>query len=161
MSGKKERGNIWLAVAGLLVVEGKILVAKKAYGATKGLWTLPSGFVNCDETVDQAAVREVKEETGLDAEPVGIIAVRSGVLRAGQHDTLLVFRLRVTGGSLKPCERELEALDWRTPEELAADPDCTEFLAGICREVLQNEGLVEHPITHTHDYGYSTYKVFY
>ena len=157
---KKKRGDIWLAASGFVMQEGRILVVKKDYGATKGLWTLPSGFVNPDETVDMAAAREVREETGLIAEPEGILAVRTGVLRYGKTDTLIVFRLRPVGGELKRCEKELQEIAWKTPEELASDPDTTEFLATLVRQVRNTPALVEHPITHTRDYGYSTYKIF-
>ena len=157
---KKERGDIWLAASGFVMQDGRILVVKKDYGATKGLWTLPSGFVNPDETVDMAAVREVREETGLIAEAEGILAVRTGVLRYGKTDNLLVFRLRPVGGELKRCETELQEIAWKTPDELIHDPDTTEFLATLVRKVQNNPGLVEHPITHTRDYGYSTYKIF-
>jgi ADP-ribose pyrophosphatase YjhB (NUDIX family) len=156
----KERGNIWLAVVGMVIHEGKILAVKKSYGATKGLWTLPGGFVNADETIDMAAVREVREETGIIAEPEGIIAVRSGVLRKGIHDTLLVFRLRHAGGVEERCEREIETMAWLTPDELVNDPDCTEFLAALVREVKDNEGLKNRPFELTRDYGYSTFKFF-
>ena len=156
----KERGDIWLAASGFLLHEGKLLVVKKAYSATKGLWTLPSGFVNTDETVDMAAVREVKEETGLDAEVDSLLAVRTGVLRKGKQDTLLVFRLRLLGGEIVRNERELETVAWMTPEELANDPNTTEFLATLVREVRDNPGLIERPIRHVRDYGYSMYKIF-
>ncbi|MCX7571697.1 NUDIX hydrolase [Tumebacillus sp. DT12] len=155
-----ERGDIWLAVAGMVVRDGKVLVVKKSYGATKGLWTLPGGFVNADETLDMAASREVREETGIEATAEAILAVRSGVLRKGKHDTLLVFRLRYAGGTETRCEREIDTIDWLTPDEIAEHPDTTEFLAKIVREVQAKDGLQEHPIEHTRDYGYSVYKMF-
>jgi 8-oxo-dGTP diphosphatase len=155
-----ERGDIWLAVTGMVVRDGKVLVVKKSYSATKGLWTLPGGFVNTDETIDAAAVREVREETGIIAVPEGIVAVRSGVLRKGKHDTLLVFRLRYEGGEEARCEREIETLAWLTPEEIASSPDSTEFLANIIVAVQNKPGMIEHPIEHQRDYGYSTYKMF-
>lgn len=156
----KDRGNIWLAVVGMVFHDGKILVVKKSYGATKGLWTLPGGFVNPDETIDMAAAREVKEETGLDATAESIVAVRSGVLRKGIHDTLLVFRLRLAGGDLERCEREIAEVAWLTPQEILEDPNTTEFLAALVREVQDKPGLADHPIEMVRDYGYSVFKMF-
>ena len=64
---KKDRGKVWLGVAGVAVNElGQWLVVKKAYSGLKGRWSLPAGFVNAGETVDEAVVRELKEETGID-----------------------------------------------------------------------------------------------
>jgi 8-oxo-dGTP diphosphatase len=157
---EEKRGNIWLAAAGLVFnQEGKCLVVQKSYGATKGLWTLPSGFVKADETADEAVVREVKEETGYDVLPEAVVAVRTGVLRAGKHDTLLVFRARLQGGVVTRCERELLTVDWLTPEEISTSPDSTEFLATLIREVQHTTGLKQRPIRHTRDYGYSEYKI--
>jgi ADP-ribose pyrophosphatase YjhB (NUDIX family) len=155
-----ERGDIWLAVAGLVLKDGKVLAVKKSYSATKGLWTLPGGFVNADETVDQAAAREVLEETGVEAVAEAIVAVRSGVLRRGKSDTLLVFRLRPTGGTELRCERELEAMEWKTPLELIDDPTTTEFLAALMQEAVQNPGLLQREFSFTRDYGYSSFHVF-
>lgn len=52
--------------AGVLVVqEGRLLLLKRAYHPWKGAWNLPAGYVEVDETPEQAAIREVQEETGL------------------------------------------------------------------------------------------------
>lgn len=155
-----DRGNIWLAVAGMVVRDGKILVVKKAYGATKGLWTLPGGFVNPDETLDEAAVREVREETGLDTVPEAILAVRSGILRKGIHDSLLVFRLNYVGGDEQKSEREIDTLAWLTPDEILNSPESTEFLAAMVREGIDREGLRPRPIEHKNDFGYKVFKMF-
>lgn len=157
-----KRGNIWLAVSGLVINdEGKCLVVKKSYSATKGLWTLPSGFVQADETIDAAVAREVREETGLLVEPEAVVAMRSGVLRKGKHDTLLVFRARLLGGTETRCERELLTIDWLTPEEIAASPDSTEFLATLIRDVHHTVGLKPRPFQQVRDYGYSEFKIFF
>ncbi|KEO85083.1 NUDIX domain-containing protein [Tumebacillus flagellatus] len=156
-----ERGDVWLAVAGMVIKDGKVLAVKKSYSATKGLWTLPGGFVNADETVDMAAAREVLEETGVVAVAESIVAVRSGLLRKGKSDTLLVFKLRPTGGEESRCERELEEMAWKTPQELLDDETTTEFLAALMREAVHNPGLLhQRDFQFTRDYGYSTFQVF-
>lgn len=60
-----ERYNV--AAAALLEQDGKLLLLRRARDPFKGMWNLPSGFVELDETPAQAAIRELKEETGLDA----------------------------------------------------------------------------------------------
>ena len=66
---KKDRGKVWLGVAGVVINEdGKWLVVKKTYSGLKGIWSLPAGFVQVGETADEAAVREVLEETGIQCE---------------------------------------------------------------------------------------------
>ena len=64
--------NVWLAVSGLVISDkGEWLVVNKRYGGLKGQWSLPAGFVKNDETVDEAVVREVLEETGIQTEIEG------------------------------------------------------------------------------------------
>jgi ADP-ribose pyrophosphatase YjhB (NUDIX family) len=62
--------------------DGRILLLRHTFRRTDG-WSLPSGWMQAGERVGDAIVREIREETGLEAAPVTIFAVRSG------------FRLRV------------------------------------------------------------------
>lgn len=87
-----KRGKVWLAVAGLVInKKGKWLVVKKKYSGLKGMWSLPAGFVNPGETVDEAAIRETKEETGIRTVSKGIIGVRSGVIQNDISDNMMIF----------------------------------------------------------------------
>ena len=55
---RKMRGNVWLGAAGLVVNgQGQWLVVRKNYGGLKGLWSIPAGFVDGDETADCASLR--------------------------------------------------------------------------------------------------------
>ena len=57
----------------LLEDAGKILLVKRAYPPFKGKWALPGGYIEYGETAEKAAIREAKEETGLDVGLQGII----------------------------------------------------------------------------------------
>ena len=48
------------------VWQGKILLARRGIEPRKGFWNLPCGFLELNETVEEGAIREVKEETGID-----------------------------------------------------------------------------------------------
>ncbi|MDQ0484287.1 NUDIX domain-containing protein [Guptibacillus hwajinpoensis] len=116
-----ERGKVWLAAAGIVESEGKYLVVKKRYGGLKGKWSFPAGFVDPGETVDEAAVREVFEETGIIVETVGIAGIRSGVINNDISDNLVVFHMRRVGGQLSSATTEIEESSFRTKDELLTD----------------------------------------
>ncbi len=97
----EKRGKVWLAVSGLVATkDGRWLFVKKKYSGLKGKWSLPAGFVNEGETVDEAVKREVLEETGIVAHVKGIIGVRSGVIRNEISDNMIIFLLEPEGKRL-------------------------------------------------------------
>ena len=53
------------ATAGIITNENKLLVIKRKYDPGKGMWGLPGGFVDYNETMEQAFQREIKEELGI------------------------------------------------------------------------------------------------
>ena len=57
--------------------EGKILLAKRAFEPAKGEWGLPGGFMELNETLSEAAIRELKEETNLDGSVTELLSTCS------------------------------------------------------------------------------------
>ena len=66
------------SAGGLIVKDNKILLVKVTYGSNKDYWMISGGFVEDGETFEEAAIREVKEETGIVAQPKRLIGVRTG-----------------------------------------------------------------------------------
>jgi 8-oxo-dGTP pyrophosphatase MutT (NUDIX family) len=78
-------------------------------------WGLPKGAVSDGETSQQAALREVKEETGLEAEIVALLDTIEYFFRAG--DTLIrkkvdFYLMTHTGGTLTPQLSEVDDVEW-------------------------------------------------
>ncbi len=109
-------GRFSVGVGGLLVHEGRVLVVQRGHEPGKGRWTLPGGFAEEDEAPDAAVIREVLEETGLEATPCCILAIRHA---QGEHDQNLyiVFGLRLVGPA-----GNLTADGHETAQALFADP---------------------------------------
>ena len=66
----------WKAgVAAAVVDGGRVLLVRHTYGEKVGRWVMPGGYAQSHERLDQAAVREVKEEVSLETEVVDAIAL--------------------------------------------------------------------------------------
>jgi len=83
-----------------------VLLIVRAKGALKGLWSLPGGHIEPGETARAAAMREVREETGVEADIDALVDVHDVILRGAEgklsaHYLIAVFRGRWRMG--EPC----------------------------------------------------------
>ncbi|MGF1473799.1 MAG: NUDIX domain-containing protein [Rubrobacteraceae bacterium] len=79
--------------------EGVVLI-RRGTDPYEGMWALPGGFVEVGETVENAAVREAKEETNLDVELERLVGVYSEPDRDPRgHNVSITFVARITAGN--------------------------------------------------------------
>ena len=91
-----------LTVDGVLIENKAILLIKRKREPFQGMYALPGGFVEYGETVEDAIVREMREETGLNVEPQEIVGVYSDPHRDPRgHTVTIVFSLIKIGGKIK------------------------------------------------------------
>ncbi|SDQ17612.1 NUDIX hydrolase N-terminal domain-containing protein [Halopelagius longus] len=120
---REELGHVSAKVGAVAVVEddeGRVLAMERA---NNGRWALPGGYVDPNESAEEAAVREVREETGLDVEPVELVDVYSVGPGEGNNPHSIVnvvYRCRVRGGELR-LSHEGTDLAYRDPTRLPAD----------------------------------------
>lgn len=82
--------------------DGKIVLIKRGVEPFKGKLAIPGGYVDYGEKVEDAIVREVKEETGLDVKPMEILGVYSDKYRSPKHHVITTtFILKIVDGELK------------------------------------------------------------
>ncbi|MGM0754346.1 MAG: NUDIX domain-containing protein [Bacillota bacterium] len=158
-----KRGKVWLAVAGLVIDEsGKWLVVKKKYSGLKGMWSLPAGFVNAGETVDEAVIREVMEETGLHTTIKGIIGVRTGVIQHDISDNMMIFLLDNEGNSsIEMEEAELWDVQWKSPQELLEDDKTSVMVHEMIKRMeSQHELNMIEGINPGDQFAYTRYHLF-
>jgi 8-oxo-dGTP diphosphatase len=103
---------------------GRVLLAERSVPPGIGRWGFPGGMQELGETVQACAQRELKEETGIAADPVATLKVidRIGLDEAGKvktHFTLVAVLLDWRSGEGEPIE-DATALAWLTPEEASA-----------------------------------------
>ncbi|MBV9955667.1 MAG: NUDIX hydrolase [Pseudolabrys sp.] len=124
----------FLAVSAAILRDGKVLIVRRARAPGAGIYTLPGGAVEAGETLEQAVIREIKEETMLDIAPLGFAGHREIIMRnaegkAERHFVVLCFAARWIAGEPTPND-EISEARWRDPSELAG-LKTTEGLAEI------------------------------
>ncbi len=90
-----------LTVDTVIIYQGKIVLIRRKNPPFQGHFALPGGFVEVGETVETAAVREAKEETGLDVEIIKLLGVYSEPSRDPRGHTVSVIFLAVGKGNIK------------------------------------------------------------
>lgn len=109
-----------LAVSAAIIRNGKVLIVRRApRPPAGGLYTLPGGIVEVGETLTEAVVREIREETALTIEPVALAGYREAIGRDGEgrvrrHFVIMPFASRWIAGEPVLNDELTEAL-WLDP----------------------------------------------
>ena len=124
----------YLAVSAAVFRDGRVLIVRRARPPAHGLYTLPGGGVEVGETLEQAVIREIREETALEIEPVDLVGFRQAIARDAtgrveRHFVILPFAARWIGGEIALNE-ELAEAHWLASPEISG-LNTTEGLAQI------------------------------
>ncbi|HEX9188455.1 MAG TPA: NUDIX hydrolase [Vicinamibacteria bacterium] len=111
-----------VGVGGVLVHEGRVLLIRRGKEPLFGRWVVPGGTVELGETLQDALVREMQEETGLLVEPLEVLCVFDRIERVGDrvayHYVIVDYLCRYVSGEARAASDALEVA-WATPDDLA------------------------------------------
>lgn len=103
----------------VLEKDGKILLLKRKVEPEMGKWCLPGGHIDFGETPEETVKREVKEETGLDADDFKLICYQTemGEYKGTEQHYVAFFFSGKASGEEQPCPDEVEEIKWFALEE--------------------------------------------
>jgi ADP-ribose pyrophosphatase YjhB (NUDIX family) len=112
-----------VTVDALIIRDNKVLLIKRGHDPYEGYWALPGGYVDWDETVEEAIAREVKEEVGLDVTETKFFGVYSTPLRHPRQVIAISFLLKTSGDPVAGDDaNEAKFFDFADiPDKLAFD----------------------------------------
>jgi 8-oxo-dGTP diphosphatase len=108
-----------VAAVVFITQNGRVLMVKRRMDPEIGKWALPAGFIDYGEDPREAAIREVKEETGLDVRITRLVDVL-GPEKAGGASIVILFEAEVLGGTLSAQDDVDEAVFF-TPGDIPVD----------------------------------------
>ncbi len=147
-----------VGVTGAVVRDDKVLFVRRNYEPSKGTWTLPGGFAEHIETLDEAVKRELREETGIEVEVLGVVGMRTRYTE--KHGAVLaIFRCALVSGEPKADDYEISAAEFFDAEQIKALEPVFPLSREMALRVLENDsnGLTEREMSPTSS---ATWKAF-
>lgn len=104
-----------VGVGAVIVVEGRVVLVRRAHPPMEGQWTLPGGTVELGEALEAALVREMREEIGLEVEVGPLVEVFDRIERDADgrvrfHHVIADYACRAIGGALRAADDAAEVV---------------------------------------------------
>jgi ADP-ribose pyrophosphatase YjhB (NUDIX family) len=137
-----------VGVGAVIVQEGRVLLVQRGREPMKGRWTIPGGLIEIGESLLEAVVRETREETGLEVEPIELVELLDRIHReegcVRYHYVIADYLCRVTGGTLAAADdaaavRWVERAEWNSHSALAIDPITVRVVEAAWQRATQLE----------------------
>lgn len=110
-----------MGVGGVVILDGRVVLVRRGKEPLRGRWVVPGGTVELGETLREALVREMHEETGLRVEPRDLLAVFDRIEWDGghvrYHYVIVDYLCRYVSGEARAASDALEVA-WAAPDEL-------------------------------------------
>jgi len=135
---KMDQKGIVLVVSVSIFKDEEVLVIKENKPTAIAKWNFPSGHIEYGEDILNAALREVKEETGYDVKLINTTGVYNFYSSTDNQVILFHFTAKLTGGSLNLTEEEIIDSRWIKLNELINMEDKEIREAGVIRQITYN-----------------------
>ncbi len=109
-----------VGVGGAVVDDGRLLLVRRSSRRGRGNWQIPGGFVEQNETMELAVVREVEEETGVKTTVQGVLGIRNRYDEEGGNSLYIVMLLSRQSGEPNPDMKEVDRAEYFTLAEIQA-----------------------------------------
>jgi 8-oxo-dGTP diphosphatase len=132
-----------VGVGAIMLDRNRVLMAQRGKEPLKGWWSLPGGALETGEKLQDAVRREVREETGLDVRPLGVIEIFERIMRDAQgaaeyHYVLIDYVCQIFGGRLCPGD-DVCAVQWVSRQDLP-ELQITEGTLGVIEKAFDHRG---------------------
>lgn len=153
--------NPKVAAGALVADDGRAVLVRRGVAPRAGYWGLPSGFAEYDETIEETAIRECREETGLEVELDDLLGVYSFASDVHGQGVLIIYSAHVVGGELRAGGDAME-VRFFAPDELPkqmafqshhqALRDWKKARAIVCRAATSGEAKAVARISEEYDF---------
>ena len=109
-----------VGVGGAVVGDGRLLLVRRASRRGRGNWQIPGGFVEQNETMEIAVLREVEEETGVKTTAQGVLGIRNRYDEEGGNSIYVVMLLSPDSGEPSPDMKEVDRAEYFSLPEIEA-----------------------------------------
>ena len=116
-----------LGVGGAVVENNRLLLVRRASRRGRGNWQIPGGFVEVDETMERAVIREVMEETSVISEVRGVLGIRNRYSVDNGNSIYIIFLMSPISGEPKPDQLEVDQAGYFNLEEILQLPQIPEI----------------------------------
>ena len=148
-----------IGVGGAVVRDGRLLLVRRASRRGRGNWQVPGGFIEPDETIEEAVVREVCEESNVTAEVQGVLGVRSRYDPEVGNSMYVVMLLLPLSGEPQPDNKEVDRAEYFSLDEIRALEQVPSVNLEIAERALAPDQRLLSPRTVSHVSG-ATYTLF-
>lgn len=143
--------GIVLVVSVTLVQGDQVLIIQENKPSVRDTWNFPGGRIEPGEAMLEAAIREVKEETGYDVQLTGTTGVYPFISSLNHHVIMFHFTGKVLGGWLHLGAGEIKDARWVTLPEILADHSMKIRDAEVMRQIVENlKNGVQHSLEMFH-----------